>query len=84
MTTQMSEMQHEVDDKQKTESALKAAEQARKEVRQQAEAKQQTTQHACKLYMQGVSKDGSQSLYMHPTTCNVVPVYSAEEDVLES
>lgn len=44
MTTQMSEMQHEVDDKQKTETALKAAEQARKEVRQQAWAKQQITQ----------------------------------------
>lgn len=32
MTTQMCEMQHEVDDKQKTETALKAAEQARKQV----------------------------------------------------
>lgn len=34
MTTQMTEMQREVDDKQKMEAALKAAEQARKEVRQ--------------------------------------------------
>lgn len=41
MTTQMCEMQHEVDDKQKTETALKAAEQARKQVRQKAWAKQQ-------------------------------------------
>ena len=32
MTTQMTEMQHEVDDKHKMEAALKAAEQARKEV----------------------------------------------------
>lgn len=32
MTNQMSEMQHEVDDKLKAEQALKAAEQARKEV----------------------------------------------------
>ena len=35
MTTQMTEMQHEVDDKQKMETALKKAEQARKEVRKQ-------------------------------------------------
>lgn len=35
MTTQMTEMQREVDDKQKMETALKAAERARKEVRQQ-------------------------------------------------
>ena len=33
MTTQMSEMQREVDDKQKMDTALKAAEQARKAVR---------------------------------------------------
>lgn len=33
MTTQMTEMQREVDDKQKMEAAFKAAEQARKEVR---------------------------------------------------
>ena len=32
MTSQMSDMQHEVDDKLKTEQALKAAEQARKQV----------------------------------------------------
>lgn len=50
MTTQMSEMQHEVDDKHKTETALKAAEQARKEVRQQAWAKQQITQQTSVLH----------------------------------
>lgn len=32
MTSQMTEMQKEVDDKQRTETALKAAEQARKQV----------------------------------------------------
>lgn len=36
MTTQMTEMQHEVDDKQKMETALQKAEQARKEVIHQA------------------------------------------------